>query len=89
MRSKEALENLFNDLKEFEEHFFKCVCFDNKEQYNLIKKDLEILEILKEYIKISDCKFEKANRAGQCILMFIPEMVEDYRVIKEWLENDN
>ena len=75
MKSKEALEKLFNDLKEFEEHFFKCVCFDNKEQYNLIEKDLKILKILKEYIKIDDCKFDKDNKVKKCIIMFIPEMV--------------
>ena len=80
MTSKEALSDLFFLAIGDEKHTKKC-----KET---IAKDLKILEILKEYIKISDCKFEKANRAGQCILMFIPEMVEDYRVIKEWLENE-
>ena len=79
MNSKEALSDLFFLAIGDEKHTRKC-----KET---IEKDLKILEILKEYIKLSDCKFEKANRAGQCILMFIPEMVEDYRVIKEWLEN--
>ena len=80
MTSKEALSDLFFLAIGDEKHTKKC-----KET---IEKDLEILRILKEYIKISDCKFEKDNRAGQCILMFIPEMVEDYRVIKEWLENE-
>ena len=79
MTSKEALSDLFFLAIGDEKHTRKC-----KET---IEKDLKILEILKEYIKLSDCKFEKANRAGQCILMFIPDFVDDYRDIKEWLEN--
>lgn len=55
---------------------------------SVIEKDLKILETLKEYIKIDDCKFEKDNKVKKCIIVFIPEMVEDYRVIKDWLEND-
>lgn len=49
MTSKEALEKLFNDIKQFEEHFVGCVCNDTKEEYNLIKKYLEILEIIKKH----------------------------------------
>lgn len=80
MNSKEALSDLFFLAIGDEKHTRKC-----KE---IIEKDLKILEILKEYIKLSDCKFEKANRAGQCILMLIPDFVDDYREIKEWLENE-
>ena len=79
MTSKEALSDLFFLAIGDEKHTRKC-----KET---IEKDLKILEILKEYIKISDCKIEKANKAGQCILMFMPDFVDDYREIKEWLEN--
>ena len=90
MNSKEALREL-----EIATNWSSDEDID-KDLYNLwgnvacrtIKKDLKILEILKEYIKISDCKFEKADRAGQCILMFIPDFVDDYRVIKEWLDNE-
>ena len=46
--SKEALERLFDDLRQFEEHFVGCVCNDTKEEYDLIKKDLEQLEKLKK-----------------------------------------
>ena len=81
MNSKEALSDLFFLAIGDEKHTKKC-----KET---IEKDLEILEILKEYIKINDCKFANSNKSNKCIIMFIPEMVEDYRVIKEWLENDN
>lgn len=80
MNSKEALSDLFFLAIGDEKHTRKC-----KET---IEKDLKILEILKEYIKLSDCKFEKANRAGQCILMFIPDFIDDYREIKEWLDNE-
>ena len=81
MTSKEALSDLFFLAIGDEKHTKKC-----KET---IEKDLEILRILKEYIKISDCKFEKAKRAGQCILMLIPDDIDDFKVIKEWLENEN
>lgn len=80
MNSKEALSDLFFLAIGDEKHTRKC-----KET---IEKDLKILEILKEYIKLSDCKFEKANKAGQCILMFIPDFIDDYREIKEWLDNE-
>ena len=56
-------------------------------ELDIIEEDLKILEILKEYIKINDCKFANSNKSNKCIIMFIPEMVEDYRAIKEWLEN--
>ena len=79
MNSKEALSDLFFLAIGDENHTKKC-----KET---IEKDLEILKILKEYIKIGDCKFDKDNKVKKCIIMFIPEMVEDYRAIKEWLEN--
>lgn len=80
MNSKEALSDLFFLAIGDEKHTKKC-----KET---IEKDLEILRILKEYIKINDCKFANSNKSNKCIIMFIPEMVEDYRVIKEWLENE-
>lgn len=60
----------------------------NKEDIEILARDLEVLEILKKYIKINNCKFEKDNKVKKCIIMLIPEMVEDYRVIKEWLENE-
>lgn len=83
MNSKEALEKLY----------FQC-CMSNDiddkwfEELKIIEEDLEILEILKEYIKISDCKFNNCNENNECIFMLIPEMVEDYRVIKDWLESE-
>lgn len=85
MTSKQALEKLFNDLKVFEEHFIGCVCFDNKEQYNLIEKDLDVLDILKNE---SDSK-RIIERDG--IVSFHLDMIltiDNYNKIKEWLKNE-
>lgn len=89
MTSKEALERLFNDLKEFEEHFIGCVCSDSKEEYNLIKKDLEILEIIKKWSFIEESYKEGYGpyTKFQCIIHTIG-MEEDFEKIKEWLENE-
>lgn len=86
MTSKEALSDLLN-MADYclEEDERKQI----KKEYKIVLKDLEVLEILKEYIKINDCKFANSNKSNKCIIMFIPEMVEDYRVIKEWIENVN
>ena len=81
MNSKEALDYIRNT-DEWKDYYSIDLELD------IIEEDLKILEILKKYIKISDCKFEKDSRYGQCILMFIPDFVDDYRDIKEWLEND-
>ena len=83
MNSKEALEKLY----------FQC-CMSNDiddkwfEELKIIEKDLEVLRILKEYIKINDCKFNNSNKSNECIFMLIPEMEEDFKKIKDWLENE-
>lgn len=83
MNSVEALVELIVEAKSLNRNDSRLSFLRNE-----IEKDLEILKILKEYIKIDDCKFDKDNKVKKCIIMFIPEMVEDYRVIKDWLENE-
>ena len=80
MTSKEALEKLYVDLKQFEEHFLNCICFDSEEEYNLIKKDLKMLEILKKHIYYSN--------KSHCIRMqdiYKKTTSFDYEELKEWL----
>lgn len=80
MTSKQALEELYVDIRQFEEHFLNCICFDSEEEYNLIKKDLEMLEILKKHIYYSN----KSN----CIRMqdiYKKTTSFDYEELKEWL----
>lgn len=88
MTSKEALESWFNaistnDKIRWEEH------------YKVIKKDLEVLEILKKKMIIdtdyydSDVgceEFEYIAYNGQPLNI---ENKEEYDLIKEWLENEN
>lgn len=78
MNSKEALESWFNvistnDKIRWEEH------------YKVIKKDLEVLEILKKYSDYYTCR----DTYGQsCLYIVIHDDIKEYTIIKEWLEND-
>ena len=83
MESKEALEKLFNDIKQFEEHFVGCICNDTKEEYYLIKKDLEVLEIIKRH-----CDFSSPLSMNYFIEFFIYNSDEDFEKVKEWLEDE-
>ena len=49
MTSKEALEKMLDGLKNYESYFADGGYYDNKEQFEIIKKDLDLLE---EYRKI-------------------------------------
>ena len=88
MTSKQALEELYADIKQFEEHFIGCICFDSEEEYNLIKKDLEILEILKNHLyeDKGTGRFKGCNTIN-CSLGNQHSGI-DYTKVKEWLEND-
>ncbi len=77
MTSKEALSDLYFLAIGDETHTKEC-----KE---VIEKDLEVLEIIKKYITFSDYHYNEKDQ--NCIDILIPESDENYRVIKEWLEN--
>ena len=51
MNSKEALEKMLDDLKNYESYFADGGYYDNKEQFDIISKDLDRLE---EYRKIEE-----------------------------------
>ena len=81
MTSKEALESWFNvistnDKIRWEEH------------YKVIKKDLEVLEILKNY---SDyyTSTDTYGYGESCLNIVIHDDIKEYTIIKEWLENEN
>ena len=59
----------------------------NGTSYETIKKDLEMLEIIKKYIEFNDYHYN--DKEQNCIDILIPESDENYRVIKEWLNNDS
>lgn len=51
MSSKEALEKMLVDLIFYESYFADCGYYDNQEQFDIVKKDLDLLE---EYRKIEE-----------------------------------
>ena len=51
MTSKKALEKMLGDLKNYESYFADGGYYDNEEQFEIIKKDLDLLE---EYRKIEE-----------------------------------
>lgn len=49
MTSKEALNEMLLDLIFYKSYFANCDSYDNEEQFNIVEKDLDLLE---EYKKI-------------------------------------
>lgn len=77
MTSKEALEELIENAHE--------ICEWELFRLKIIKQDLKVLEILKNYI---DYYTYRDTDDQSCINLVIPESVMNYTIIKEWLEND-
>ena len=89
MNSKEALKSLCNQCETLKSKnvFIGCpfrnISNDYCEEFETIEKDLEGLEILKNYIDYYICR----NADDQsCINIVIPESVMNYAIIKEWLD---
>lgn len=79
MTSEEALMILFTS-DNYNGNYQELI-----EARETIEKDLEVLEILKKNIVFSDYHYNEKDQ--NCIDLLIPESDENYRVIKEWLEN--
>ena len=95
MSSKEALEKMLTDLIWYESYFADCGYYDNKEQFDIIEKDLGRLEKLEKAFEI----------LKKSLLLSIVEIrgyyyvcahdnnyfmkKEEADLIKEVLENDN
>ena len=76
MTSKEAVEEL-------EDTFENDVYYIERKLLDIIKKDLEVLELIRKYMYF-DTKdnYIKMFDIKECITNF------DFEIIKEWLEND-
>ena len=75
MTSKEALKELIDNAQDMSE--WELV------RLNIVKKDLEVLEILKKYLYYdNENHFIKMAQIRKQIFNF------DYEDLKEWLEND-
>ena len=91
MTSKEALKSMCNHCEKLSirDGFIGCpfrnISNDYCEEFETIKKDLEILEILKNYIGYFT--YREADEQS-CINIVIPEDVMNYTIIKEWLAHD-
>lgn len=90
MNSIDYLDLLMSNQKKVKDGF-KFINLKTNEQatiedcYETIKKDLEVLEMLKKNINLNDCKQDEKEH--KCIFMLILDEDKDYKVINEWLEN--
>ena len=90
MTSKEALKSLCNECEKSLANEklgcpFRSISNDYCWEIEAIQKDLEVLEILKNYIDFYTCR----DTDGQyCINIVIYEDVKNYTIIKEWLEHE-
>ena len=102
MTSKEALEKLINKtgiINDTCAHLLACVkcgkCkfeepIETCADYQLvmtIKKDLEVLEILKNYSDYYTC-CDTYGYGESCLNIVIHDDIEEYTIIKEWLEDE-
>ena len=85
MTSKEALDILN----------YECIRSNGTDdefskELNLIKKDLEVLEIIKKWTFIIQENYKDSYRKFTQFICNIHtiEMNEDFKKVKEWLEND-
>ena len=91
MTSKEALKSMCNHCEKLSirNGFIGCpyrdISNDYCEEFETIKKDLQVLEILKTYI---DYYTYRDTDSQSSINIVIHEDVKNYAIIKEWLEND-
>ena len=92
MNSIDYLDLLMSNQKKVKDGF-KFLNLKTKEQatiedcYENIKKDLDILEILKKHIEINEYTYDEKDQ--NCIDMLIPESDKNYSKIKEWLEDES
>lgn len=61
MTSKDALDLIFDDLRQFEEHFLSGLTSEDKERYEIIKQDLDRLEVLEKEKKNREILLEQEN----------------------------
>ena len=88
MTSQEALFELYKQLKTHRRTTKQII--ENKQQYEQIWKDLEVLEIIKKWTFIIKENYKDSYRKFTQFICNIHtiEMNEDFKKVKEWLEND-
>ena len=79
MTSKEALEELIENAHE--------ICEWELFRLKIIKQDLKVLEILKNYIDYYTC-CDTYGYGESCLNIVIHDDIKEYTIIKEWLEHD-
>ena len=86
MNSEEALFELYKQLKTHIRTTKQII--ENKQQYEQIWKDLEVLEIIKKWTLIIQENYKDSYRKFTQFLCNIHtiEMEEDFKKVKEWLE---
>lgn len=85
MNSKKAIERLITS------HYIAMACLgiedkETEQAIDIIKKDLEVLEILKRHSTILDDEDWNSNIFNGIDYEYLDE--EERKVIKEWLENE-
>ena len=94
MTSKEALKSMCNHCEKLSirDGFigcpYRCISNDYCEEFETIKKDLEVLEILKNYSDYYTC-CDTYGYGESCLNIVIHDDIEEYTIIKEWLEDEN
>ena len=92
MTSKEALKSMCNHCEKLtiRNGFIGCpyrdISNDYCEEFETIKKDLKVLEILKTYI---DYYTYRDTDSQSSINIVINDDIKEYTIIKEWLEDEN
>ena len=92
MTSKEALYLLMTNQKKVRDGFtFVNLNTHEKvsieECYDIVMKDLEILEILKNYSDYYTC-CDTYGYGESCLNIVIHDDINEYTIIKEWLEDE-
>ena len=80
MSCKEAFKELKENAQE--------ICEWELVRLNIIEKDLEVLEILKNYSDYYTCT-DTYGYGESCLHIVIHDDIKEYTIIKEWLENEN
>ena len=94
MNSKEALKSMCNHCEKLSirDGFigcpYRCISNDYCEEFETIKKDLEVLEILKNYSDYYTC-CDTYGYGESCLNIVIHDDIKEYTIIKEWLEDEN
>ena len=94
MTSKEALKSMCNHCEKLSirDGFIGCpfrnISNDYCEEFETIKKDLEVLAILKNYSDYYTC-CDTYGYGESCLNIVIHDDIKEYTIIKEWLKDEN